>query len=613
MAVPKHGRPEEHAGSAVLFAAAVLLWLLNHPYQGIWHDARIYGLLAAHWLTPDALAPDLFFRFGSQGELSLFTPFYGALVGWLGLDQASWWVVLTGGIAWVAAMMLLANRMLGRGAAAGLAVLLAAVVTVSYSPNAGTFVLTENYATARSWALPLGLGGVAALVSGRRIWAFSLAMASLLLHPLLGIWPVALCLLVWLRTGIAVTLVMLVVIAAAAAGLLDIEVPHLRLMRGEWLVFARDVAPDILFRPAGARLVEHGAALAGLLLAAHRGSERCRPIYGRALLLGGGGLALAMIASFWLPIEILVQGQPWRVGWLLLPLAMLGLLDVAQRLGRESRNGPLLLGAAGAVAAMGPTWWLPALYLAAAGAFLPLAAWRRLDDWAGQRRKYLAVALGLVWLLLLPGLVADWDIAGHQLLRPWWTGAEWLHGLVAGGVWHIAALAAVPAVRGLPPSSASWRMAAACVLLGLNLFVLSQWDRRVESRRAEEMCYLERHCPAHAFLREIAVGETVFWPERELTVWFTLNRASYYGEVQRTGAVFSRAKFDEWRRRDALVAAAAEPWQPCADPALDWLVLGGGVAGASPRAVWRKAGLYACADFRAVSPASTLPRRGPAQ
>jgi len=613
LTVQQHGRPVEHAGSAVLFAAGVLLWLLNHPYQGIWHDARIYGLLAAHWLSPEALAPDLFFRFGSQGELSLFTPLYGELVGWLGLDHASWWVVLTGGIAWVAAVMLLARRMLGTGAAASFAVLLAAVVTVSYSPNTGTFLLTENFATARSWALPLGLGGVAALVSGRRVWAFSLATASLLLHPLLGVWPVALCILVWLRMGIAVALVTLVVIAAGAVGLLDIDVPYLRLMRGEWLIFARDVAPDVLFRPAGARLVEHGAVLASLLLAATRGSEQYRVIYRRASLLGSGGLALALIASFWLPVEILVQGQPWRVGWLLLPLAMLGLLDVGQRLARESRNGSLLLGAVGAVAALGPTWWLPALYLAAAGAFLPLEAWRRLDDWAGQRRKYLAIALGLVWLSLLPGLVADWDIAGHQLLQPWWTGAEWLHGLVAGGVWHIALLAAVPAVWGLPLLSASWRMAAACVLLGSALFVLSQWDRRVESRRAEEMCYLERHCPAHPFLRETAVGETVFWPERELTVWFTLNRASYYGEVQRTGAVFSRAKFDEWRRRDALVAAGGEPWQPCVDPALDWLVTGSDVPGASPRAVWRNAGLYACADFRAVSPATTLPRRGPAQ
>ncbi len=72
-------------GSVLLLA--FLLWLLNHPYQGIWHDARVYGLIAAHWIYPEALASDLFFRFGSQGSLSLFTPIYGALVRVLGTTE----------------------------------------------------------------------------------------------------------------------------------------------------------------------------------------------------------------------------------------------------------------------------------------------------------------------------------------------------------------------------------------------------------------------------------------------------------------------------------------------------------------------------------------------
>ena len=68
------------------FLLCLLVWFLNHPYQGVWHDARVYGLLAAHWLSPPAFADDLFFSFGSQGSFSLFTPLYGQLVAWLGLD-----------------------------------------------------------------------------------------------------------------------------------------------------------------------------------------------------------------------------------------------------------------------------------------------------------------------------------------------------------------------------------------------------------------------------------------------------------------------------------------------------------------------------------------------
>ncbi|MGB4767196.1 MAG: hypothetical protein WBH09_09830, partial [Rugosibacter sp.] len=51
--------------AVTLWLLAFLLWLLNNPYQGIWHDARVYGLISAHWIYPDALAGDLFFRFGS--------------------------------------------------------------------------------------------------------------------------------------------------------------------------------------------------------------------------------------------------------------------------------------------------------------------------------------------------------------------------------------------------------------------------------------------------------------------------------------------------------------------------------------------------------------------
>ncbi len=611
--MPESDRSARIAGAAALWTAGSLLWLLNHPYHGVWHDALIYGLLAAKWLHPDALAPDLFFRYGSQGEFSLFTPLYGALTGWLGLDRASWWVVLTGGVAWIGAVMWLAHRLLGRGPAAGVAVLLAAAVTVSYSPNAATFVLTENFSTARSWALPLGLGGIAALLAGRRGWALALSLGALALHPLLGIWPLALCVLVWLPMRLAVWLVALAVGAGAALGMANVDLPYLRSMQGDWLLFARDRAPDILFRSTGSRLAECAALLAVLLLALRGGSETHRAFYGRVLLLGCGGLALALMASFWLPLEILVQGQPWRVCWLLLPLALCALLDVAQRLARESRSGVLLLCAIGVALTLEPAWWLPGAYLAAAAAFLPPAIWRRADAAVERRRKLLVAALAAAWLVLLPGWVADLEIAGRQMLMPWWAGADWLHGLVAGGGWHVALLAVVPALWRGRTLSAAWRFGLAAILLTASLFALSHWDRRPEAKRIEEACYLDRSCPPHPFLGEIAIGDTVFWLGREPTVWLALNRASYYGRIQHTGAVFSRQKFDEWARRDARVAASREPHWVCADPTLDWLVLAGEVSGAAPRAEAKESRpyhLYACADFRvgAVPSAPTLPR-----
>lgn len=597
---------ERYTGALILFALGLLLWLLNHPYQGIWHDARIYGLLAAHWLHPEALANDLFFRFGSQGDLSLFTPLYGMSVGWLGLQRAAWWLAVSGGVAWVVATMMLAKPMLGTGTAASVAVLLFAIMTVSYSPNQSTFMLTESFGTARSWALPLGLVSVAMLAARRRAWALLPAVASLLLHPLLGIWPLALCVMVWLRLRSAVALALLVVFASIVVGLVNPDLPYLRLMSGDWLSFARDSAEDVVFKASQNRLADYGAALLCLLLGARWGALHARPLYQRALLLSVAGLVMAMLASFWWPVEILVQVQPWRVCWLLLPLALIALLDVSQRLCTVSRAGPAIIGLAGAVVTSGANLWLPALYLLGCSVMVPVARLQQLDVLLDRWRKPLGVAAGLLWLMLLPGIFADWDLVGGKMLQPWWTGAEWLHGLVAGGTWHSAVLLGFTAAWRPTWMTAIPRLVVLAVLALSIVFVLSIWDRQPEFRRTEASCYLNESCPLHVFRHLITPGETVFWSERELSIWFDLNRASYYGDIERTGVVFSREKFDEWKRRDALVGESRRPEYLCADPVLDWVVLPDVLTGVAPRAVASGSYLYACTDLRAVLPAPTF-------
>ena len=68
----------------VMLILAALLWLLSHPYQGIFHDGVIYALMAAHRLNAGDYAKELFFLFGSQDDYSAFSPVYAMLVRWLG-------------------------------------------------------------------------------------------------------------------------------------------------------------------------------------------------------------------------------------------------------------------------------------------------------------------------------------------------------------------------------------------------------------------------------------------------------------------------------------------------------------------------------------------------
>lgn len=597
--------PAERQAGAGVFAVAFLLWLLNHPYQGIWHDARIYGLLAAHWLNPEAFARDLFFAYGSQGELSAFTPFFGGMVGMLGLDRAAWWVVFSGGAMWVGACLALSRVMLGDGFDARFAVLLGAVVVVTYSPNGVTFVLNENFSTARSWAIPLGLASVAALAE-RRSWpGLGLALASLLLHPLLGIWPLALCLLV--RTGpvVAAGLASLPLAVAVLFGLANLDWPYVRLMSGDWLEFAHVMAPDIVIKEAGrSHLPEYAAAMAALAAGARWGSDIHRGLYFRLLLLSGGGLALALMASDWLPLEILVQGQAWRVFWLAIPLAGVALIDLGGRLWRASPSGSWIVASVAAMAVGGMGLFIP--WLALMVGWVPARIWRRLENAVSVRRGVLIAAVGMLWIAMLPGLLADLDMAGRQMLNPWWAGSEWLHGLLAGGFWPVAALLAwTDTVRMRFPGEMWLLPVAGAVAM---LFLIPQWDRRDASRRAEEVCHLSPFCPSHPFSRVINPGDTVYWPEREITVWFDLRTASYHGLVQRTGAVFSKRKFEEWRRREQWIEAHPDLRGLCADPVLDWVVLSYSLSEQEPRASAGNAHLHACADYRGVLPASSIAR-----
>lgn len=597
-------RVSGHGGLALLSSVAFLLWLLNHPYQGIWHDAQIYGLVAAHWLHPQALANDLFFRFGSQGDFSLFTPIYGYLVHLLGLDWAARIVVLSGGGLWAAALLLLSRATLGETLAGRFALLFGVTLTLNYSPNMGVFMLNENFASARSWAFPAGLLAIALLCMKRPVAATGLAVLSCALHPLLGIWSLALVVASRLSTRAILMLTLSAVLAVLAVGVMDVTIPRLRLLSGDLWVFVRDVAKDIVFKsPENTRLPDYLGWMACLLAGARLGSASMRPLYARLLLLSVTGLLLALVSSYWLPVEIVVQAQPWRVFWLVIPLAGIALLDSAQELWRKSPAVPFCIGILGALATLETSLLRPMVWALCAASFVPVRYFVRADALIVERRRWLIAVMAMLWLMALPGMWLTLSTHGERLLNPWWNGATWLHGLVAGSTWPLPLLLAW--LTGFRISGLR-RYALALVPLGLIVLALGHWDRRPEALKMEESRYLAAPTVAHPFGTFIRAGDVVYWPAGELTVWFELHTASYYGRNESTGVVFSQDKFAEWQRRTMQIEGMTDPRQICRQEGVDWLVSSAPMAGVEPLAIHREARLYACSMLRAVSPAPTI-------
>src|SRR3712207_278956 len=76
------GRP------GTFFLVLLALNALCRPYANIDHDTRLYSVQVLNQLNPDAYADDLFFRYGSQDQFSLFSPLMAPLVRLLGLEGA---------------------------------------------------------------------------------------------------------------------------------------------------------------------------------------------------------------------------------------------------------------------------------------------------------------------------------------------------------------------------------------------------------------------------------------------------------------------------------------------------------------------------------------------
>lgn len=567
------GREAVFAGGCLLLGG--LLWLLGHPYAGVWHDARLYMLAAAHWSAPASYARDLFFIFGSQDDFTLFSPLYGALIHLAGGNAAAISILLGGALLWLLAHYVLARIALGRTSWGALFVLAGAMLTLSYSPNGMGFVLSEGFATARSIAMPVGLLAVGGLVAGRARIATGLALLALAIHPLSGIWVLLLVLSHCVSFRVLFGLGIGGLAGMLAFGLADLPLAAFRPMAADWLEAVRAFSTDVLLKsPGESRLDVYLVALAVLFLGGRFGSPQLVPMYRRIALLAGGGLLAAVIASYVFPLALFVQLQFWRVFWLVLPLAMLALLDLAAR--SWWRHGEVAASAWAIVVILLlllPSWPGAVLLLGGvAAAWLPNAAALgvRAVEVLARYPTWRRLAVAGVLVVALPGLVIDLPMLGHAYIDPRWEMPDWSRELAAGAIWLLPVGGA--ALLG-GRQAVQWAL-----LLGALLalpWAAAVWDRRPASLQADEQCYLSERCVAHPFKSWIKPGDTVYWPDRELRVAFLLGTSNYTSDMHRSGLVFSEAKFREFDRRARLIGAAERSGHleaVCRDRDLDWLI-----------------------------------------
>ncbi|MEO8300433.1 MAG: hypothetical protein ABI608_01495 [Rhizomicrobium sp.] len=474
--------------TAALLCAVALLWLATRPYFGTVLDARFYMVQGLHALDPARFAEDLYFKFGSQGNFSLFTKLYVLLLPAFGVGATGIILTVAGQLLWLFGLFRLARSLVG-GKIMWLSV---AMVIGMLHVYAGGFGYGEGFATARPFAEGLVMLGLA-LLSSRPRWTVALLTLSAAIHPLMTLPGIAVAFVymalgrpIWwaaMGTGAGLT---------AALGLAGIA-PFSNLFRTidpEWFAVINVRSSHLLLTnwPAESFAQVFGVvawAVAALFLA----GPSHRRFLAAALMVGVGGLVCTYLGGDIAHNLLVVEIQSWRSIWL---------LQLVSRV------------------------YVPLVLMA-------LLARTSLDSfrWATLLTVGLILAASVTRLVRNPHS-ADFTLSSLALV--------------------VAALA-VMAVHLLLAEQKYRRIALVSVIAGFALIpvALSRWDVRSPWTR-----YVDSpEPPPKDITTLLPAGASVYWEGGIEMLWLRLKRPSYFSCEQGTGAVFYRETAMAYKRRAA--------------------------------------------------------------
>jgi hypothetical protein len=190
------------------------LYLLLHPYDGIVRDAR-YLLQPLSHLHPDLHRNDVFLKFSSEDNYTVFTPLHARPVSLVGAEAATSLITFFSSLAVLTSGWLLV-RTQSTAVRTWLGVGLLVILTGYYGMGA-TFTILEGFATPRMPAEALVLFAITARISNRRLLTSTALAGRILLHPIVAFPAIVLLFVTEWRLSNLRPLAALVAIGAAIA------------------------------------------------------------------------------------------------------------------------------------------------------------------------------------------------------------------------------------------------------------------------------------------------------------------------------------------------------------------------------------------------------------
>jgi hypothetical protein len=541
----------EKPGSIVLLTAiAVGLFLVLHPYLGLIHDARLYTIQALSHLQPALYGNDIFVRFGSQDNYTLFSPLYAAIISRLGVEPAAAVLTFSGVLLFLVAFWMLARTLVPQQQAV-VALLLLLLIPAYYGP-AKIFHYLEEFVTPRQLSEALGLFGLATLLRSKPMLAVLFATAAMLIHPIIGLSGITLMTVysllphwrrAWPLCAIAAALTAMALLGWLPISRWQFDPQWYEIVKMRSYLNLRNW--DI---EDWGRIVTVAATLA---IAALSLEHKLRRIALAALVASSLLVLLAFIGGDLLRIVIVVQAQPWRALWLATVIAVL-LLPPTYVAGwcanQLSRCSLLLLAAAWAMPHSVPPLILAALAIVAMtfrtrpllrqhGRLLEGGAWvaQTMVVVHSLAIEQLAVEEGLTQLESLPPQLDRLLTLSHNGVIP---GLALL--VVGYAVARVRFPLFVPAL-----TAAIMAMIAVIAMPVAETWAATRYDGAIKESFA-------------AWRARIPPGSEVLWADTQEVgapgTWLLLERPSYMSTTQAPNALFSRTAAIEMARRAAAIS-----------------------------------------------------------
>jgi hypothetical protein len=549
---PNQGTPAPQMSfvSASAFALIVCaLAFLLYGYKGLAHDAKLYAAQALAHLNPATLGNDIYLRYGSQDDYTIFAPLYAQLVALLGLESAAATITFLSLWAFLFAAWRLSKSIAGHNFAL---VSLALLVALPSDYGAGRiFHYIEAFATPRLAAEALLL--LAICEGEKRQWRLLplYLLPAALLHPLMTA-PVMLILLlrhspiraIAYGAGIAGALGFVGIAALQSSSSAQ------SLMFDEfWFQYGVTRVPYLL---ADNWIVADWSsifvtALTLICCWTTTADLRLRKICLAAILCTAIGIAATWIGVDWLRLIVVTQGQPWRVLWIAGVIAVITLPVIVTNLWQAGKSGQ------GVVLLLAATWLLRGeVYALQVGAVTLIALLLH------QRKLLIPQHAGGVRMLaiVLACFAIIWSISNSVLLigrpivhtlAPTWIDAIRSHmidGLLPAaflGLTSYCAYSSGQVAKGLLAIISATCIVCAALLIRVE-WMKKEYDASVQQYFAK-------------WRQIIPVGTEVAWLTGPFETWVLLERPSYLSSEQSVSALFSRAAAVELHDRQRKISA----------------------------------------------------------